>query len=180
MTKDEVLAPIAPSRSAPEPWRRRLVWIAGPLALAAAMLVYMAGQRGPSLPELPAYSIAASMGESTPPSSRLHLPSGSSREARFELSLRPATPPVDKVVAYAFTLDAPGAEPAPLDAKVEIAPDGSVRLTGRPRVLEGAREIRVVVGEPAAIGKFVDAAARAAANKTDAQVQVLVVPIDRS
>ena len=62
---------------------------------------------------------------------------------------------------------------------VQIAPEGAVRLTGASRALTGASEIRVVLGEPTAIGKFDDAAARAAANRSDAHVRVLVIPIDR-
>jgi hypothetical protein len=176
-----------PAKPAPKvvvgPWRRRLTLAAGPLALAAAMLVYVTAQRGPSLPELPAYSVTA-LGEQTmrgpaEASARLHVAKTPERNARFEIVLRPATAPAGKVVAYAFTLASSDAEPAPLEAKVEVAPEGAVRLTGPSRALLGAKEIRVVVGDLAAIGKFDDAATRAAANRSDAHVRVLVVPVDR-
>src|SRR5687767_3570556 len=111
------------------------------------------------------------------PSAHLHVASGPRRDARFEIVLRPVTAPKTKVVAYAFTFTASGADPVPLDAKIEIAPEGSVRLTGAAPSLEGAREIRVVVGEPVAIGKFDDAAARAAANESSPRVRVFAVPI---
>ncbi|MBX3203978.1 MAG: hypothetical protein KF764_02855 [Labilithrix sp.] len=163
--------------------KRRLLALAGPLALAAAMVVYVVGQRGPSGPPLPAYTVtvtgdggARGPGEAL---ARLRLPKGGARSAPFEIVLRPATPPEGKVVAYGFTFDAPGAEPSPLDARVELAPEGAVRLTGERRALGGASELRVVIGEPTAIGKFVDAAARAASNTADAQVSVVSVPIDR-
>jgi hypothetical protein len=83
------------------------------------------------------------------------------------------------VVAYAFTVDKPGSDATPLEAKIELAPEGAVRLTGHPRALEGAREVRVVVGAPANIGKFDDAAARAKSGTSDAYVGVLAVPIER-
>ena len=43
----------------PSPWKRRITLAAGPLALAAAMIVYVTTQMGPSGPELPAYSVSA-------------------------------------------------------------------------------------------------------------------------
>ncbi|MBX3211888.1 MAG: hypothetical protein KF850_07640 [Labilithrix sp.] len=168
--------------SLPGVWKHRLVTAAGPLALAAAMIVYFIVQSGPSAPPLPAYTVTALTDPAAPPAgpaaARLRLPAGA-RSSRFEIELRPESAPEGKVVAYAFTLDAPDAEPAPLDAKVELAPEGMVRLSGSARALEGAREIRVVLGEPASIGKFVDAAARAASRTTDAAVRVLAIPIDR-
>ena len=168
---------------AASPWRRRLVVAAGPLALAAAMIVYVTSQSGPSVSDLPAYTVTAvgaqAMRGPAEESTRLRLPKAAGRDARFELLLRPATAPPEKVVAYAFTFEGSAAEPAPLDAKVEIAPEGAVKLTGSSRALEDAAEIRIVVGAPLAIGKFDDAATRARSAKSDAHVQVLTVPIDR-
>ena len=148
-------------------WKRRLITVAGPLALAGAMLVYVIGQRGPNGPPLPDYTVAATgapAGGSAVSETHLRLAKSAGRGARFELVLRPAAQPEEPVVAYAFTFS---------------TPTGAIRLTGSARALEDAREIRIVLGTPAAIGKFVDAAARAAANTTDAQVRVLSVPIDR-
>jgi hypothetical protein len=184
------LRPATPERPATtaSAWRRRLVLAAGPLALAAAMIVYVGGQSGPSAPDLPAYTLTAvgpqakpGAAESTDPaaSTRLRLPRGVGRDARFELLLRPATAPQGKVVAYAFTFGGTSSEASPLEAKVEIAPEGSVKLSGSSRAVEGATEIRVVLGAPTAIGKFDDAAARARSASGDAHVLVLTVPIDR-
>lgn len=169
---------------AASPWRRRLILAAGPLALAAAMVVYVTGQSGPRVPELPLYTVTATgpqaMRGSSEASTRLRLPKAAGREARFELLLRPATAPHEKVVAYPFTFGGPGAtEPAPLEAKVEIAPEGGVKLTGASRALEGAAEIRIVIGAPKAIGKFDDAAMRAQSATSDPRVHVLTIPIDR-
>jgi hypothetical protein len=146
--------------------------LAGPIALAAAMVIYVTTQRGPSLPELPEYSVTA-----TGDAGKLRV--GTGKDARFELLLRPATAPRSKVVAYAFILS-PGAEPAPLEARVEIAPDGLIRLKGQARVLGDAPEIRVVVGAPEAIGKFDDALDRAQTGQSDARVRVLSVAIERA
>lgn len=167
-------------------WTRRVVIAAGPFAAAAAMILYViAGPSvGPSGPELPSYTVTATgeqamRGPAPDPSPRLHLSKG--RDARFEIVLRPATAPATKIVAYAFAMMGPvdGAEVNPLDAKIEIAPEGGVRITGPSRLLEGAREIRIVIGAPAAIGKFDDAAAHAKGGKGNAQVHVVTVPIDR-
>jgi len=165
-------------------WRRRLVLAAGPLALAAAMVVYVGGQSGPELRDLPAYTVSAvgvraMGGQAEEPSPRLRVPKGAGRNARFEVLLRPAAAPQEGVVAYAFTFGGDASEPAPLDAKVEIAPDGPVKLTGAAGALEGAHELRIVLGTPAAIGKFDDAATRARSANSDAHVLVLTVPIDR-
>lgn len=177
-------AKVTALRPATSSWRRRLVLAAGPLALAAAMIVYVTAQRGPTAPELPLYTVTATGLEETrgpaEGASRLRLPRTAARTARFELLLRPAAAPHEKVVAYAFTFGAGGSsEPAPLEAKVEIAPEGVVKLSGPTRVLDGASEIRVVVGAPAAIGKFDDAATRASEGTSDPHVHVLKVPIDR-
>jgi hypothetical protein len=165
------------------PWKRWITLGAGPLALAVAMLVYVTTQSGPTGPVLPDYSVTVTgdqaMRSRTEVSTRLRLAKGAARDARFEVVVRPATAPQRKVVAYAFTFAAAGAEPAPLEAKVEIAPEGSVRFTGPARALETARELRIVVGEPSAIGRFDDAAGRAAANESSARVHVITVPIDR-
>jgi hypothetical protein len=176
------------STTTPSAWRRRLVLAAGPLALAAAMIVYVGGQSGPNIPALPAYTLTAvgprathDPAQSSDPigSTRLRLPRGVGREARFELLLRPATAPPGKIVAYAFTFGGSPPDPSPLDAKVEIAPEGSVKFSGSARAVEGSTEIRIVLGAPTAIGKFDDAATRAQSAKSDAHVLVLTVPIDR-
>jgi hypothetical protein len=169
---------------------RRIVVLAGPLALAAALVLFITSQRGPSgssgSPDLPLYSVTASgeqaMRGSTEASTRLHLSKTTTKDARFEIVLRPATAPPGKVVAYAFAMGGSAAtEPEALDAKIEIAPEGSVRITGPSRRLEGVREIRVVVGAPTAIGKFDDAMrwATKGSDNGDTHVRVLSVAIDR-
>jgi hypothetical protein len=191
-TKAAEIVPLErrPEKKPASPWMRRIGLAVGPLALAAAMLVYVTSQHGPSGPELPSYSITATgaqamrgpaeespVGDRQGQSTRLRI--SSARDARFEIALRPASTPQTKIVAYAFTVTGAGAEPAPLEAKVEIAPEGGVRFSGSARSLQGAREIRIVMGEPTAIGKFDDALARASSMKGSPQVRVLVVPIDR-
>ena len=180
-----VVRPAEPQRTGgAATWRRRLVLAAGPLALAAAMVVYVGGQSGPDHPDVPAYTVTAvgdrAPGQAYEASTQLRMSKAGGRNARFEVVLRPAKPPQEKVVAYAFTFGASAPEPAPLEAKVEIAPDGTVKLSGASRALEGANELRIVLGTPAAIGKFDDAATRARSAKSDAHVLVLTVPIDRA
>jgi hypothetical protein len=161
---------------------KRLVTGAGPLALVAAMILCVVGgsRLGPSSPELPDYSVTATseqaMRGAAEASARLRL--GKSKDARFEIMLRPATAPEKKVVAYAFAIGEPGSDPNPLDAKTEVSEEGAVRITGSSRALEGAREIRFVVGDPDSIGKFDDAVRRATSG-SEGPVRVLVVPIDR-
>lgn len=173
---------------------RWLITLAGPLAIAAALVLFISSQRGPTKPtgpELPLYAIAASGEQTTrgapgavgggapPPESRLHL-GKTGRDGRYAIVLRPATAPIGKVVAYAFVVGDVLDNAEPLDAKVEIAPEGSVRITGPSRSLEGARRIRVVVGAPEAIGKFDDALARVKSpGEGDAHVRVLTIEIDR-
>lgn len=191
---EAALAPKANDNVVRATFGRRLITLAGPLAIAAALVLFISSQRGPTKPEgpeLPLYAIAAS-GEQTTrgapgavtggaalPESRLHL-GKAGRDARYEIVLRPSTAPIGKVVAYAFVVGDVLDNAEPLDAKVEIAPEGSVRITGPSRSLEGARRIRVVVGAPEAIGKFDDALARVKTpGEGDPHVRVLTIEIDR-
>jgi len=169
-----------PAKRPASSWRRRLVLAAGPVALAAAMVVYVTSQSGPRAPELPRYTVTAQvMRGAAEASPRLRIERDAPRATRFELLLRPATAPDGKVVAYAFTLGGPASEPTPLEARIELAPEGAVKLTGNLSALDGASEIRIVVGAPAAVGKFDDAAARARSGSSDRHVHVVTVPVDR-
>lgn len=151
----------------------------GPFVLLVGAIVYVVGrsQTAPTGEAIPTY--VATM--ATPPDSvtvatRLHVPRG--RDARFALVLRPSKPPATKIAAYAFA--ASGAEdPEPVDARFDVGGDGVIRVAGSGRPLEGATELRVVIGAPSAFAKFDDAAARAKSGKSDPFVQVTVLPIDR-
>ncbi len=141
------------------------------LAAAAAVAVYAGpGRRAAGHPPLPAYAVA-----------RFELAPG--RDAPFEIDATPAAPVTTKLVAFAFAFaGATGAgdsEPNAVDAKVEIAPDGAVRVKGRGRALEGSREVRVVLGAATDFKRYEDAVAAARAGASDGQVRVLVVPIVR-
>ncbi|MBX3186832.1 MAG: hypothetical protein KF819_07450 [Labilithrix sp.] len=160
-------------------FRRRAALLAGPLALAAALVLYVTVGSGPSGPELPAYAVSAAgqaaMRGPGDASERLKL---TSNEGRFEIVARPATAAGVKVVAWVFAI---GETPTPdaVDAKVETAAEGSVRITGSARALRGARELRIVIAEAGVLAKFDEALARATENRSDARVRVLSVPIDR-
>ena len=54
-----------------------------------------------------------------------------------------------------------------------------MRLRGRGRALEGAREVRVVIGAAADFKRYEDALATAREGSSSAQVRVLVVPVVR-
>jgi hypothetical protein len=173
-------------------FRRRAAIVAGPLALAAALVLYVTVGTGPSGPELPSYAVsatgqAAMRGPADAPTDRLRLPAAAGADgARFEIVARPATSvapgapgaPGVPVVAYVFAIG-DGEDPSAVDAKVEIAPEGAVRITGTHRALQGARELRVVVAQRGAIAKFDDALARAKEKRSDSRVRVLTVPIDQ-
>lgn len=178
MKHDDVRASTRPPKSAS--FVRRAAIYAGPAALAAAVLLYV-GLREPALtgPLLPEYSVAAGgqkeMGGAAEARPTLSL--GGAPDAEFEVAARPATT-AGKVVAYAFAIGE--GEPNPVDAKIEVAPDGAVRIHGRGRALEGARELRVVVGiANDSIKRYEDALARARTGTSDAKVRVLVLPIVR-
>ena len=139
------------------------------LATAAAILMYfgLGSRRAAEHPALPEYTAP-----------RFELLPG--RDVPFELAAIPSRPVTIKVVAFAFAMGgAADAEPNPVDAKVEIAPDGAVRLRGRGRALEGAREVRVVIGAAADFKRYEDALATAREGSSSAQVRVLVVPVVR-
>lgn len=167
----------------PISWARRLVLGAGPLALAAGLLLYVVA--GPKLgtggADLPTYGVTASGAQEMrgPGEHGDHLRLARGKDGRFELVLRPATAPPAKVVAFAFAVGAAGGDPSALDAKIEVAPEGAVRITGRSSMLEGASTVRVVVGAPDAIGKYDDALALAKSGSESRGVRVITVPIDR-
>ena len=162
---------------------RRFAVLAAAFAVAGAVLVYVVagrrGEHGGTL--LPDYAVAASSdqtmrGAVEPTRAALTLRGGA--EGSFEIVARPSTTAGAKVVAYAFAMGE--GEPNAVDAKIEIAPEGSVRIRGRGRALQGAREVRVVIGTASdSIARYDDALARARDGKSDAHVRVLVVPITR-
>jgi hypothetical protein len=162
------------------PFARRAAIYAGPVALAAAVLVFV-GLRdpAPSGALLPDYSIVASSQKEMrgADDARPALTLRGGPEAEFEILARPATA-TGKVVAFAFAVGE--GEPNPVDATVELAPEGAVRIRGRARALDGAREVRVVLGTANdSISRYEDALSRARSGKSDAKVRVLVVPIVR-
>ena len=160
--------------------RRNAVYVA-PLAVAAAVLVYL-GRGETNHANLPEYSVVATSekemrgaDQAATPQAQLELRGGT--DAVFELVVRPATSVPVKVVAYVFAIGE--GEPNAVDAKVEVAPEGAVRINGRARALTGAREVRVVLGPASDFKRYEDALSHARDGKSDGQVRVLVVPIVR-
>lgn len=167
------------------PFLRRAAIYAGPVALAAAVLLYvgLGGIGGERHAALPDYAVSASSekemrgpGEAGEATASLQLRGGP--DAQFEIVARPSTTAAAKVVAYVFAMGE--GEPNPVDAQLDVAPEGSVRIRGKARALEGAKEIRVVLGTANdSIKRFEDALSRARDGKSDADVRVLVIPIVR-
>lgn len=157
---------------------RRASVVVAPLAVAAAVVLYL-GRGGGSREALPEYSVVASGEKDTrgadEAQARLELRGGEG--ATFEIVARPGTDAGAHVVAYVFAIGE--GEPNPVDAKVEVAFGGSVRIRGRARALDGAREVRVVLGSTSDFKRFEDALSHAREGKSDARVRVLTVPIVR-
>lgn len=177
---DAKVAPLAPAKKGARPSRLRLAAITAPLAMAAALVLYLAAGPGGGVGALPGYSVSAT-GEQAmrgPAEATTRLSVGKGRDARFEIVARPDTAAPAKIVAYAFAMI--DGEPSPLEAKTEVSADGAVRVTGTSRALEDAGEVRLVLGAPESIGKFDDALARAKRGSSDARVRVITVAIDRA
>jgi hypothetical protein len=159
--------------------RRNAMYVA-PFAVAAAALVYVgrsgSGAGGPALPDYTVVAISErEMRGAAEPQAALELRGGA--DAGFEIVARPATTAATRVVAYVFAVGE--GEPSPVDATIEIAPGGAVKIKGRARALAGAREVRVVLGAPTDFTRYEDALSRARDGKSDAHVRVLSVPIVR-
>lgn len=155
---------------------------AAPIAVAAAVVLFVATRdHGGDGPVLPGYAITASGEQAlrgdTPKSTTLRV--GKSAASRFEIVLRPDTSVGEaKIVAYAFLI-IEGGEAAPLDAKVEVSKEGSVRIAGDARALGTSNELRIVVGTPESAEGYVAAADRAKSGRGDDRLKVLAVTIER-
>ena len=131
------------------------------IALAGAYLFFGRGSSADVDPRVPQYTAA---------------PATLKAGAPFEVVMRPASP-APKIVVYAFGIG--DREPNPLDAPIDLLPDGGVRLTGSSRSLAGAREARIVIGTASSIHRFDDALARAKSGSSDASIRVVTLAIER-
>lgn len=156
-------------------WRRAAV-IVGPLAMAAAVLLYVT-MRAPG-GDLPGYQISASaeqtMRGSTETSGALVL-SGASG-ATFTILARPDTAAASVVTAQVFAVRGDDVRKVE-GVAVETAEAGSARITGGTSSLDGASEVRVVLSAKAL--DEATAQARAKEMRSDAGVRVLRVAIVR-
>jgi hypothetical protein len=139
----------------------------------AALLVYLARDDS-SQPVLPDYAIVSIVSSREAPA-KLELAAG---DEAFELVLRPAARVEAKVALYVFAIGE--GEPNPVDAKIDVTPEGPIRITGRVRALAGAREVRVGIGAATDFKRYEDALARAREGKTEGAIRVLSVPIVRA
>jgi hypothetical protein len=165
--------PVRPIRG-PASWFRRAVAVAGPLAIAAGVALYIAT---PTATPLARYDVSTSGGEQA-----LRAPSTAgtsvhvgSHASRVELLLRPATRE-SEVEAHAFAVR--GDDVEPWEATSEYSAEGTARITGSSAALRDASEIRVVVGHPRALGDAGTQLARARGGSASGKGwQVIAVPI---
>jgi|GEM_PF-2043469 len=172
-------ATASPAARAAGVWKRRATMLAGPLALAAAMILYITTAGRDAAPELPTYAVTA-RGEQTmrgaeTPGATLRV--GTSPTSTYEIVARPAEAAGTKVAAWVFAIGE--GEPSSVDALIGVSGEGSVRIRGESRSLRGARELRVVVAPAEALAKYDEALARARAGTSDKHVRVLVVALER-
>ena len=152
---------------------RRRAAILALVAAGAVALAYL-GHDDPSHPVLPEYSIVSIVSSREAPA-KLELASG---DETFELVLRPAMRVDARLALYVFAI-AEG-EPNPVDATIDVTPEGPIRITGRVKALSGAREVRVVVGAATAFKRYEDALSRAREGTSAGPLRVLSIPIVRS
>lgn len=171
----------------PDPLLARVLRLAGPAALAGAVVLGYVTRRGDGAGSddaeaLPHYGVVArayvtdgGVPEPAPsPSARLRLEGGA---RAFEILLRPSSATTGRIAAWPFTF-ADGGEPTPMQADVDVSPQGVVRIRGVGASLAGVREVRVVLA-PAGAAKFDVAAERARTRESDAHVRVIDVSVDR-
>ena len=181
------ISPAAPAAAKPSggnvvAFLRRASIVVGPLALAAAIFLVLGRGGDKSSVPLPEYTFVASgekeMRGDAPPEKAGALRLRDAPDATFEIVARPATAAGGHVVAYVFAVK--DGEPNAVEASVELAPEGSVRIRGRAGQLRGAREVRVVLGTANdSIKRYEDALARAREGRSDASIRVLVIPVAR-
>jgi len=166
------------------PLRRKLVAWGGPVALAAAVVLFVAARRegeDATAPELPTYGLTA-RGEQEmrgDPERGAKLRLGRAAASAYEIVMRPsAAVPDARIVAWAFAMEDRG--PTQLDARIEISSDGAVRIRGDAKELRGAREIRVLIGTPESIGTYDEALSRITNLRNDVHARLLVVAIERA
>ncbi len=149
---------------------RRRGALAAVVAFVLVGIVYLSRDAG-SQAGLPGYAVA-SVG-----SAQKSLEVAPGPSSTFGLVVRPTARVPTKVVAYIFAIGE--GEPNAVDAKIDVTPEGEVRITGRARALAGAREVRVVVGPATQFKRFEDALSKAREGTSDDRVRVVVVPIVR-
>lgn len=134
------------------------------IVAVAALLVVGSRSSGGSGAEdatLPAYAVASA---------------ASATATQLDVTLRPASSVDERLAAWPFAVVDGDEEPSPLDARVELAKDGAIRIQGAAPAR--AREIRVVIA-PAGATKYDEALAHARAGTSDARIRVVLVRVAR-
>lgn len=136
---------LAPTRR-PWQWQRRVTVAVSGLALAAALALFV---RQTGSGELPAYvleSSGASSSRDGPASTagRATCALRANTGGSFELLARPSDAVEHEVAAHAFLVR--GGDVEPWKGQLRTSPKGTVQLLDETRTLDGASELRVVIG----------------------------------
>jgi hypothetical protein len=157
----QILAERAPKASAPK--RGRVLWLAAPLAAAAAIALWIARPTSPTTAPLPEYAMEITGGVDTErgaPSASTDVSAHPGDTLTFVL--RPATDVALPVEAHLLAMD--GGPPRDVPVEKRVSASGSVELRARVDDLAphaGDVSSTIVVGRPG-----VDAVAMSAPNAT--------------
>lgn len=165
---ESLASKMAPRRRAERAWGRIGV-VAGGLALAAGLAFLVTR---PSASALPDYTIdptgpASMRAPSAPNGNTCTLQPAA--EGSFELVVRPSRELRGDVRAQVFAFD--GRDHRSIGAEVEVAPSGSIRITGKRSSLIGARSVGVLVARPSALAA--NGAFKALTGETSSEWQML-------
>ncbi len=134
---------------------RRAAWIVAPLAMAAAVLLWI-GRGGGPIAALPEYELALVGGDQTTRATPAQLRGDTLRVragARVQISARPATKPDGEVAARAFLIE--GGAARVWEVPIEISPEGAARISGDASAIfpspSGDWDVVLALGRPGAL-----------------------------
>ncbi len=133
---------------------RRAAWIVAPLAMAAAVLLWIS--RPGVITALPEYELALVGGDQTTRATPAQLRGDTLRVhtgARVQISARPATMPDGEIAARAFLIE--GGAARVWDVPIEISPEGAARIAGDAGAIfpaqSGDWDVVIALGHPGSL-----------------------------
>lgn len=133
---------------------RRAAWVVAPLAMAAAVLLWIG--RPQSLAPVPDYEVSLVGGDQTTRGAPVQLRGDTIRvrsASRVQIVARPATKPEGTVEARAFLIRGGAAQP--WTVPIEVSPEGAARISGEAGAIfpeaTGDWDVVVAVGRAAAL-----------------------------